>query len=60
MYKTVELNEYLDESDKSIAARIGEDEGDITLTIECQEIIVSKKDLLTIRRWLNAVIREAT
>jgi len=59
MYRTLELNEYLEESDLTLIARIGEEEDDINLQLNCQDICVSKKDLAKIRRWLNVVLKEA-
>jgi len=59
MYKIVELNEYLEDSDLSISARVGEDEDDIVLTMGCQETCVNKKDIRKVQRWLKAVLAEA-
>ncbi len=59
MYKIVELNEYLDENDHSISARVGEDEDDVTLTVGCQEMCVTKKEVRKLQRWLKAILKEA-
>jgi hypothetical protein len=59
MYKITELNEYIEDSDLTLSARVGEDENDIVLTVNCQEWCVTKKDIGVFQRWLRAVLKEA-
>ena len=58
MYQVIELNTVLEDG-TSFSARVGEEEDDIALSIDCQEMTPTKQDLMTLKRWLNAVIKEA-
>jgi hypothetical protein len=59
MYKVIEFHDSTD-GGHCYSSRVGEEEDDIVLTIECQEIDVTKADVRKMRRLLNAVLKEAT
>ena len=59
MYKITEISTYLDDCSVTLTGRVGEGADDINLSIDCQELCPTKDELLAIRKWLNAVIKEA-
>lgn len=59
MYRTIEINEYVEDPDLSLTGRVGADEDDITLQLNCTEVTVSKTDIRKMQRWLAAVLKEA-
>ncbi len=61
MYKVIELNEHIENTNQSLKARIGDDdEYDITMSIDNHDFYPAVADLKQLVRFLNRVIKEAS
>lgn len=61
MYKVIELNEYIENTNQSLKARIGDDnEYDVCVSIDDHEFYPTVADLKQLVKFLNRVIKEAT
>lgn len=61
MYKVIELNDHIENTNQNLMGRIGDDdEYDITVSIDGNEFYPTVANLKQLVRFLNRVIKEAS